>query len=169
MASIATKYSIGDVVFFDAPQQIEKEFPCPDCLGEKKWKAVSPAGTEYEFDCPRCCARFKSDDRLNLKYPHFEACARELTVGSIQTNTYDDEQVKYMCKETGVGSGMVYPESHLHLTREEALKASAEQANARNKNPKDFVLPLYNARLELSDYQLKQVTELPNPKRRVKQ
>ena len=51
---IQTKFSIGDVVYFADTIIETKMHDCPDCLGTRKWKAISPAETEYTFDCPRC-------------------------------------------------------------------------------------------------------------------
>lgn len=127
------KYAIGDRVYFVSTNLTHKRLPCPDCLGSKKWRVVSPAGIECSTDCPRCKRMFS--DLPSLDVPCYESCVRSLTIGSIQINTadYDGEPVKYMCVETGVGSGSVYKESALFADGTEAgiyadAKVAAETA-----------------------------------------
>ena len=43
-----------------------------------------------------------------------------MTVGSVQIDTASDKPTRYMCLETGIGSGALYEEDRLHLTLEEA-------------------------------------------------
>ena len=166
MTKIETKYSVGDTVFLDIPEVRQRKLPCPDCLGQKVWKTTSPAGTDYEFCCPRCSGVYQSDKRLSLDYSEYVPNIRTLTIGSVQTDSHDGGGlIKYMCQETGVGSGSVYREGQLHATEDEAEIASAAHANKLNNDPSDFVLPLYNSRLAVSDYELKQ---LPKEKKKKK-
>jgi hypothetical protein len=163
MATIETKYAIGDIVFFASTTQKALKRDCPDCLGQQKWAATSPAGTEYEFACPRCATRFMNDRDLSLEYTQYVPTAGALTIGSVQHNTHDtvfrDGQwvgraaTKYMCVETGVGNGSMYDEDRLFLTKEEALAAAELLADEQNKTS-EWIVTLYNKTLELSDYQL---------------
>lgn len=156
MATLTTKYSVGDVVYHASTITTKKQHPCPDCKGERKWKASSPAGGEYEFDCPRCLSRYMSDRDLSLDYSAFEGCTSRLTIGSIQVNTADgswDKGNRYMCLETGVGSGTVYNEIDLYPTEEEALEAGKFKASLANSETK-WVVEQYNRSLSLSDYQI---------------
>lgn len=156
MATITTKYSIGDVVYFAGTVTAAKQHPCPDCKGEKKWKAVSPAGNEYDFACPRCTARYLSNHNLSLNYTAHVPRIRRLTIGSVQFNSNPgsyDPGARYMCQETGIGSGSVYDEAKLFETEAGASVAAQAMANLANLTPGSF-LDTFNTSLEISDYQL---------------
>jgi len=163
MAVIETKYAIGDVVFFASTTSQTFKRDCPDCLGQGKWTAISPAGTNYQFACPRCSARFQSDRDLSLEYTQYVPVAHAVTIGSVQHNTHDTSfrdgqwvpgaKTTYMCRETGVGSGTMYDEARLFLTRDEAMVAAQAIADEQNDRS-EWVVSLYNKTLELSDYHL---------------
>lgn len=156
MATITTKYSVGDTVFRAGTISERKQHPCPDCKGLRKWKATSPAGGEYEFSCPRCAASYNADRDLTLDYSAFVPSVERLTIGSIQVNTapmsYDTGN-SYMCRETGVGSGSVYRENDLFETEEAATLAAQFKANEQNTTV-EWIVKLYNKSLKISDYQL---------------
>jgi hypothetical protein len=163
MAVIETKYSIGDVVYFATTVVENKRHPCPDCLGTQKWSARSPAGTEYTFACPRCSTAYMANRELSLSYPAHVAHATRLTIGSIEATSGrtpygDDSPVRYMCVETGIGSGSVYNEHRLFATEEEARAAAENLAEDANANTKEIV-ECYNAALQVSDYQLSDAAE----------
>lgn len=156
MATLTTKYSIGDTVYRAGTVTTRKRHPCPDCLGAQKWQVKSPAGTDYEFPCPRCSARYMSDHDLSLDYSAYTPSVSRLTIGSIQYNTAQgsyDEGARYMCHETGIGSGSVYNETNLYETEEAAQKASQAQADSQNASV-EWVVTQFNKSLEISDYQL---------------
>lgn len=156
MATLTTKYSIGDVVYFASTVAESKRHPCPDCKGERKWKATSPAGGEYEFSCPRCSAQYNSDRDLMLDYSALVPSVSRLTIGSIQVNTAKgshDEGARYMCCETGVGSGSVYNEDRLFETEEEATRKAQALADGQNVSV-EWIVRLYDKSLRISDYQL---------------
>lgn len=154
MATIHTKYNIGDRVWVAYTTTERKSHPCPDCLGKKAWQAQSPAGGEYTFACPRCSAGYMNDHRLSLDFTQFIPSAHNLTIGSVRVDTHDmDRPVEYMCVETGVGSGSIYDEKKLFLTYEEAMTAAAIEAQKQNKEV-DWVVKQYNKSLEVKDYQL---------------
>lgn len=83
---------------------------------------------------------------------------RELTIGSVRIDTAGKEPISYMCSETGIGSGNVYPESYFYATRVEADVAAIQKQEQRqlevDSEPraitaKDFsTMPLSKARLE---------------------
>lgn len=166
MATLTTKYSVGDVVYYAATTTEKKRHPCPDCQGVRKWKATSPAGGEYEFDCPRCSASYNSDRDLMLDYSAFVPYVQKLTIGSIQVNTAKgayDEGSRYMCVETGIGSGSIYDEANLFSTEDEATAAAQVIADGKNVSV-DWVVKQYDKTLRVSDYQienaaLKQATD----------
>lgn len=153
MASIQTKFAIGDVVYYASTYPTTKQHPCPDCKGEQKWKAVSPAGTEYEFACPRCCASFQSNSDLSLRYQAFAPTVSRLTIGSIRVDTADERGHSYMCVETGIGSGSVYYERDMFTSEEEALTVATLKAAEKDKGV-EWVAKLYDKTLSLSDYEM---------------
>ncbi|MBR7654859.1 hypothetical protein KCX83_21450 [Brucella oryzae] len=153
---IESKYSIGDTVYLGGTVSNRKQRPCPDCLGTRKWKATSPAGTDYDFSCPRCSTSYLSNRDMSLEYSLFEPAITKLTIGSVQFNSAEgayDHGFRYMCVETGVGSGSVYNESDLHLSEDEATAAAQLIANEQNQTV-DWVVKQFNQTLEISDYQL---------------
>lgn len=156
MATITTKYSIGDTVFHAWLTTERKRHPCPDCMGARKWSAKSPAGSEYTFSCPRCSASYNSDQDLTLDYSAYVPATKQLTVGSVQFNSLPDSWdhgARYMCRETGIGSGSVYNEADLFLTEEEARAAAQIKASLANTNT-EWVVKLYNKSLRVCDYEL---------------
>lgn len=153
MATIETKFSVGDVVYHASIHQTTKQHPCPDCKGERRWKAISPAGVEYQFSCPRCSAAFQSNSDLSLRYQAYAPAVTQLTVGSVLVNTADERGNQYMCLETGVGSGSVYYERDFFSTEEEALTVAKLKAAEADKNV-EWVAKLYDKTLSLSDYEL---------------
>jgi hypothetical protein len=64
-----------------------------------------------------------------------------------------DEGARYMCNETGVGSGAVYNETDLFPTEEEALGAAKIKADLANAKT-EWVVTQYNKSLKVRDYQL---------------
>lgn len=123
------RYRIGQTVFGIGTREAVEWFSCPDCLGSGEWTVRAPTGFESKVHCPRCDGHGKFG--LNSRAPF----VRKLTVGSIQITTTPSEwdpPVRYMCEETGVGSGSTYPEAHLFLTEEEAQPV-AEAAAAKER------------------------------------
>lgn len=156
MAVIETRYSIGEVVFLACTTRTTKQHPCPDCKDTRRWQAISPAGFGYLFACPRCSVSYSRWDDLSLKYQAAAPYVRQLTIGSVQYNSEPgsyDHGARYMCRETGVGSGSVYKEADLFTTEEEARKESERRA-AHENSTDTFIVERFNKTLELSDYQL---------------
>lgn len=156
MATIETKYSVGDTVYHAGTTTERKQHPCPDCKGTRFWSATSPAGAEYKFACPRCSTQYSSFDDLRLDYTAAVPAVTRRTIGSIEVNTARDAYnhgPRYMCIETGVGSGSVYEEASLFETEEEALAAATLDANARNTE-EGWISKQYDKTLSVKDYQL---------------
>lgn len=157
MAVIETKFSVGDVVWYASTTTERKQHPCPDCNGEKRWKAISPAGNEYTFGCPRCSTRYSSFDKLNINYTAHVPTAHCLTIGSVRhesaTSFGGGPKTQYMCVETGVGSSNLYDEDRLFETQEAALAAAGLIADKANSEI-PHIVERYNSALEISDYQL---------------
>lgn len=155
---IETKYAIGDKVYHARVKQVRKQLDCPDCLGTKKWKAISPAGSEYEFDCPRCGHSYVSREQ-SLDYMVYEPAIRPLTIGSVRTDSNDEpgKRNSYMCHETGVGSGTVYYEKDLGATQEEAYARALEICVEQNKGPD--IVERYSQAVVAHAYDLKSLRE----------
>jgi len=154
MATITTKFSIGDTVYHAWTTTERKQHPCPDCLGAREWEAKSPAGRAYKFACPRCGGGYQRDRDLSLDYSVFTPSARRLTIGQVEAKAGGPEsENRYMCQETGVGSGSVYYERDLFATEAEALEAADIKAKLQNAETK-WVVEQYNKSLRVSDYQL---------------
>lgn len=153
MATITTKYSVGDTVYSAGTTTIRKQRPCPDCKGSKLWKAVSPAGTEYEFACPRCAAGYHSNDDISLAYSAHVPSVQMLTIGQVQVRTEPDPEIRYMCRETGIGSGTLWNETDLHPTHQEATAASEVLAKTRDQTT-GWIAKQYDKSLRVCDYEL---------------
>lgn len=153
MATINTKFSVGDSVYHASTTTERKKHPCPDCLGTRKWLAKSPAGREYQFDCPRCASSYQNDRDLSIEYTVFTAAVHRRTIGQVRAQSGPESQNEYMCHETGVGSGSVYREETLFATEAEAL-AAAEISAALSNERIPWVAEQYNKTLRVCDYQL---------------
>lgn len=152
MATIETKFDIGDTVYQAGTETVRKSHPCPDCLGSKKWAATSPGGGEYEFPCPRCAADFAARDEISLNYHTHTPTTRRLTIGSIQADTHKG-QIRYMCCETGIGSGILWAEEDLFAEEGLAITAAANKANKLNRET-PRLRKRFSSTLEISDYKL---------------
>ncbi len=113
------KYAIGATVYAANTRQSPSFEPCPDCLGTKVWHSVLASGEELDFSCPTCREGYQGSSG-RLRYTRVEGYVEELTIGSVRFDTASEYPVKYMCVETGVGSGRVYEEHRLQATLEEA-------------------------------------------------
>ncbi len=159
MATLTTKFDMGQKVWRAHTATETRQHRCPDCLGTKTWHVISPAGGEFSVPCPRCSASYRSDDALRLDYVVHAPSATQLTIGKITASmaTGDDRDAgtKYMCEETGIGSGSLYRENDLFETQGEALAAAQVMADATNENPDLWVAQQYNKTLRYCDYELK--------------
>lgn len=160
MATLTTKYSVGDVVFYASTYDVIKQHPCPDCKGSRQWKAVAPSGLEYTFSCPRCSLRFSNNDKLSLHYAAYAPSVRQLTIGQVRAvfPPKDDAAAEYMCVETGVGSGSIYREEMLFTTEAEAM-ACATALAARQSSTIKRCVETFNSSLEVCEYQLADARE----------
>lgn len=157
MATIETKYSIGDIVWYAGTTTEQRQHPCPDCNGTKQWRAESPAGDAFTFACPRCSTSYGSFNELSIAYTAHTAALRRLTIGSVRHDSSptfsSGSPTTYMCVETGVGGGSVYDESRLFPTEEKA-RVCAEAAAAVANSTMKHIVQRYNQTLSISDYQL---------------
>lgn len=123
---IQPKYKIGDTVYAASVSYDTQSVQCPDCLGTREWDVSLPSGEKFKHDCQTCREGFSSTGKVDVWGDH--ARVRKLTIGSIRVDTADkDRPVAYMCTETGVGSGYVYDERVIFLTKEEANEWCAQE------------------------------------------
>lgn len=126
---INSKYNIGDIVYHGSISWAQSSTVCESCAGEKLLDTPTKDGKIVKIICPIC-----KGDGLKSTYEYKEHITL-LTIGSIQFDSFDKESnFRYMCLETGVGTGSVYQESCLFLTEEEALEHSRELLEKRKSN-----------------------------------
>lgn len=171
MAVLTTKYDMGQRVWRAHTTIEQKQHPCPDCLGTREWEVASPAGGAFKVECPRCAAGYQAERDLSLKYAWAEAAATPLTIGQIKASTEKgdewDSGNRYMCLETGIGSGSVYPEASLFETEAEALAAAQVKADATNAKADHWIAQQYDKSLKFSDYQLRDARIASADRRRI--
>jgi len=153
MTALTSKFSLGQKVWYAGTKKENRLMPCPDCNDAREWKVTSPAGGEYAFPCPRCTA-YQGDSRLRLSYAWYVPNVVQLTIGQIKLSTDSNCPEKYMCNETGVGSGTIYQLDVLFDTRDVAETAAQASADDRNFSV-GFSPAEFNGMLEVYDYQLK--------------
>ncbi len=163
------KYRIGDVVYYPSIESASETLPCPDCLGERKWRAISPAGTEHTLDCPRCTDRYAYSGALDklpsLVLQKYAPQVRKLTIGAITAKTMPwsgHDPIEYMANETGIGSGSIYEERKLFPDFESAMSVAEAQAALKNSEI-DAKREVINARhfsgLKLNDAALERLCD----------
>lgn len=112
------KYKIGDVVYKSGTTYSIETIQCPDCLGTKEWIITFADGEAMIIGCQTCTKGFSPASgyiSFNQWKPHVEV----LTIGKIYDWNQDDG-FRYMCEETGIGSGQIHKESDLFSDKESA-------------------------------------------------
>lgn len=140
---IETKFKIGDKVYFGNYEVKENSIICPDCLGSKKWKITTPKGEEFDTDCTVC---YRGGEVIGIVYDYeCSPSVTRLTIGSIQIDTAanEDEKIRYMCVETGVGTGNIYYEKDLFSTEKEALENANHEVKKRQERDDQYYLDRY--------------------------
>jgi hypothetical protein len=135
------QFEVGQTVFSVDVDRQSRRYTCPDCHDTRTWTATSAAGEVFKVNCLRCSQSYSNIDRLpSLEYQVGTIRVKTLTVGSIQMDTNPCEGAsiyRYMCSETGVGTGRVYNEGGpygLFTTEAEALaygEIARKQEDAR--------------------------------------
>lgn len=136
------KYQRGQVVYCATVYHETETLPCPDCLGSRRWKVITPAGSEMEAECQRCGGYSGLRGVPSLRRSVWKPEVRARTIGAVEVRSgwsSDPEPIRYMAAETGIGSGAVYPEKDLHPDHEAA--SAAAQARADAENAKNDVRP----------------------------
>jgi len=144
MGTITLKYDIGDKVFNPQSAYKKEMIECPDCLGTKKWKIIFPTGEEADTDCYTCTKRWERPQGV-IVLQSWVAQVRTLTIGQLR---YEDGVPKYMCEETGIGSGSVYKEKDLFDNEADAMKAAELKTE---ETLKDIAKQVFKKKYDFAD------------------
>jgi hypothetical protein len=138
--SIDTKYNVGDKVWVADYERVNERLQCPDCLGRGIWLATLPSDEILKIPCPTCECGYQGS-RGYVEGPYvYGPKVWQGTVGSIGVDTYaskEDERIKYMLCETGVGSGTLYDEGRLYSDEEMARLVAVSRANEQTEHLAD--------------------------------
>lgn len=136
------KFQMGQVVYWPGYRSRSRMRQCPDCLGKMTWAVTTPAGETFEMKCGTCCVWLGGPEITETVYePHVST----LTIGKIGMEAEGSiVKYRYMCHETGIGSGSIYDEDRMCATPEAAeglARFCAHQAqteyDARVKHNRD--------------------------------
>lgn len=128
---IETKYNYRDIVYPISTRFETLKIPtnCPACNDKGN---VDLNGIIYT--CPKCNGHTYHNEAGDIEY---YVTFSQGKVGKIDINLYDPKyegkygnksEIRYMLDSTGIGSGTVWEEDNLFLSREEAQK----ECNNRN-------------------------------------
>lgn len=130
MATIETKYNLGDVVYNAFCYRDSYFEECPDCDGTGKWKVE---GKDLQIECKTCNQHYWHRGTGKVQKFKYFPKVKKLTIGQIRAQVGHDPEIRYMCEETGLGSGSLWRESSLLRDKdmaEELSKILAERKNA---------------------------------------
>lgn len=151
------KYAIGDVVFEANTHETSTARQCPDCQGLKRWTVTTPAGEIFTVPCQRCDRQMELP---SLYERTWTPSTKQLTIGQVniqhppRTDWANEEPVRYMCAESGIGSGRVYNESQLFAIESEAMESARRQcveAETKWRNKPEVLYRDSVARLHFRD------------------
>lgn len=131
MSTIKTKYNLKQVVYNAYCENTPYSIACSDCDGTGYWEL---ANKDKKVGCHTCNKEgswHTTPGKITM-YKYFPR-VNELTIGQIQATVGHSPQIRYMCKETGLGSGTLWNEKSLtddKLKATEAAKVLAEKQNA---------------------------------------
>ena len=122
MGTIHIKFSKEDTVYHGSAIHTKVYADCPDCQGTKLWHVRFEDGEEIEVACQTCRRGYITTGTIESYV--WSPDVRQLTIGDVG---FEDGAGRYMCYETGVGSGRIYYDHELFDTRPEAqMRAQAE-------------------------------------------
>ena len=125
------KFKIGDVVWLASSDWQSEPAECPDCLGEKAWEVVTPAGEIFSTHCRTCWHGYDGCSGTVSNYTYLPT-VRRMTVGMVNTRQSDlKAEIQYMCEESGIGSGSLWDEEKLFPTETEARIYATTQAQLK--------------------------------------
>ena len=118
---LVPKFELGQKVYavssVNDTKRVHKECEVCNSTG-----LVEVVGRDEKFTCPVCEGRYVTE-HYGFKYVISYSKA---TIGNIKTCEYlkkyynAEPEIKYMLKETGIGSGTLWNENRLFATEEEA-------------------------------------------------
>lgn len=128
------EFHVGQTVWEAITVVDRGRWTCPDCAGQRTWKATSAVGEVFNIQCPRCEGSYLIGGQLRSiptldRQVHITS-VRAMTIGSIRMDTNSDPVFDYMCKETGIGTGSIYKAGTsirrrgLYATEEAATEAA---------------------------------------------
>ena len=131
---IESKFNIGDKVYHVSGACVEYPKVRVECDTCDTTGHITVKGKTYL--CPECRGNY-TEDYNNPKSYFPNPFPTTLTIGQVRTiTTKDKTEIRYMCKETGIGSGTLYEETRLFSTYDEAIdfvkKANKELANGKH-------------------------------------
>lgn len=130
MATIKTKYNLKQVVYNAYCENSAYYVKCEDCDGTGFWQV---SGKDVKVGCQTCNKeeRYWNTPGKIQQFKYFPR-VQELTIGQIRATIGKDAEVRYMCKETGIGSGTLWNEKSLTDSEEVAIEASKILAERKN-------------------------------------
>jgi len=131
----APKYKKGDKVFAADRTYSDEKITCPDCCGTKNWTVVFADGEAVQVDCQTCKRGYEGPYGV-IYFKQWKPFVHELNIGEIRF----DKEFSYMCVQTGIGSGRLWPEAQLFATHKEAeIQAEADhQENMKSLARNNF-------------------------------
>lgn len=130
MSTIRTKYNLKQVVYNAYCENSAYYVKCEDCDGTGFWQV---SGKDVKVGCQTC-----NKDQKYWNTPGKIQCfkyfprVQELTIGQVQATIGHKPEVRYMCKETGLGSGTLWNERSLTDSEDKAIKVSVILAEKKN-------------------------------------
>ena len=110
---LISRYDVGDVVYGIYIHAKRYWKVCGTCEGTA---TVTVSGHEYVTTyCPSCRGGKIWQDTEGKYF-----VIQQLTIGQVRIQAGFQPEVRYMCEETGVGSGMLWREDQLFLSMIEA-------------------------------------------------
>lgn len=139
---LESKFNLGDVVFVAHADRDDEAVTCPECLGSRHWEVSSPAGNKMIVECPTCTYGYEVRGFVTKSV--VRPTVQLLTVGQIKYEEDHDKRdgsmtFKYMCHETGIGSGTVWAQDRLFSTHEAAMERALVFAAEIKKEQDDRV------------------------------
>ena len=152
MATLATKFNLGDQVWKVYPTTEQLELPCRFCRGGGWVKAKGANEETCQVKCPECGV----NAAVTLgSWPEWRVEHRPLRIGLIRLQVADtgtdnghsadnmnparaervggENREEYMCWSTGVGSGTVHHVEDLFARREEAEEEAKRRTERARK------------------------------------
>lgn len=119
---IETKFSLNDLVYPIINRQIQVHVICPMCLDVGEVTV-----NNFTRICPECYGSLKYEWLPTQWSIVLENISK---VGEVRTQIQENKRkIDYMLEATGIGSGSIWKEDQLFLTKEEAQ----EECDRRNR------------------------------------